>query len=152
MLLKRYYPLLVILLMSVLLALIFGENLEEITYRFMGFFLVFFSLFKWIDYKGFVVAFKEYDVTSKIFKPYPFLYPIIELVIGCGYLMLHFTAILNIATITIMFLNALSVAKAIAQKRQINCACLGTVIQLPLTTVSLFESLLMLLMAILMLR
>jgi prepilin signal peptidase PulO-like enzyme (type II secretory pathway) len=67
-------------------------------------------------------------VTSKVFKPYPFLYPIIELVLGCGYLSLYLTTVWNIVKIAIMLLNALSVAKAISQKRQINCACLGTVI------------------------
>src|SRR5690606_9542739 len=101
---------------------------------------------------GFVVAFKEYDVVSKVFYPYSFLYPFIEAVLGFGYLSMKLTLVWNCLTIAVMLFNAISVAKALAQKKKINCACLGTVIKLPLTQASLFESLLMLLMAIMMLR
>jgi hypothetical protein len=51
-----------------------------------------------------------------------------------------------------MTLNAISVINALIKKKTINCACLGTAIKLPLTVVSLFEILLMLIMATFMVK
>lgn len=136
--------------MSLLLALVFKTSKEEFAYFFMGFFLVIFSLFKFVDYPGFVRAFQQYDILTRLLNPYAYAYPFIELFLGIGFLSLHYLKILNVLTIIVMALNVISVGKALFEKRKINCACLGTVIQLPLTAVSLFEALFMIVMAVMM--
>lgn len=148
---KTYQPLIIVTLFSVIISLVLAKDGQELIYRFMGFFLIIFSLFKWIDFFGFVNAFKQYDVVSKLFKPYAYLYPAIEFILGLGYIKMQFLIICNIFTIIVMALLAISIGKAIAQKRKLSCACLGTAFNLPLTIVSLFEAVFMLFMAAIML-
>jgi hypothetical protein len=50
-----------------------------------------------------------------------------------------------------MSFSALGVIKAVANKTQIQCACLGTVFKLPMSTVTIVEDVGMVLMAVLML-
>ena len=47
----------------------------------------------------------------------------------------------NIAEIGLMLIGAAGVLKALMDKRIIRCACLGSVVNLPMTTVSLVEDL-----------
>ena len=51
-----------------------------------------------------------------------------------------------------MGFSAISVMRALASKTQIQCACLGTVFRLPISTVTIVEDVGMVLMAIVMLR
>lgn len=148
---KTYLPLIIITIFSIIMSLVLAKDSQEIVYRFMGFFLIIFSLFKWINYFGFIEAFKQYDIVSKFFKPYPYLYPLIELLLGLFYINMQLLILCNIVTIIVMAFLTISIGKAIAQKRSISCACLGTTIDLPLTVVSLFEAVLMLFMAAIML-
>lgn len=145
--LKQYLPLIVITCFSFILSVCLMENEKELLYRFMGFFLSIFSLFKWIDIKGFVEAFKQYDLICKYFPPYLMIFPILELTLGLCYISLSLTLIANVITILLMSANAVSVIKALFQKKQLNCACLGATLKLPLTYVSLFEVIFMILMS-----
>ena len=45
----------------------------------------------------------------------------------------------NVAEIVLMLIGAAGVLKALIDKRSIRCACLGSVLNLPMTTVSLVE-------------
>jgi len=57
----------------------------------------------------------------------------------------------NWVTFALMSFSALGVIKAVANKTQIQCACLGTVFKLPMSTVTIVEDVGMVLMAVLML-
>lgn len=149
--LSQYLPLVIISLFSLILSASLMKTQQELSYRFMGFFLALFSLFKWIDIKGFMESFKQYDIVSKYLPSYLLIYPILELVLGILYVSLTLLTITNIVTILIMGMNGFSVIVALYQKKNLNCACLGTVLKLPLTFVSLFEIIFMTLMAFLML-
>lgn len=149
--LRSYLPLVIITLFSFVLSVSLMQNQKELLYRFMGFFLSIFSLFKWLDIKGFMDAFKQYDLISKYFPPYLIIYPIAELVLGLCYITLTFTLIANITTIIVMLLNAISIIKVLIQRKNLSCACLGSLLKLPLTYVSLFEILSMIIMAFYML-
>ena len=50
-------------------------------------------------------------------------------------------------TLVLMAVGAAGVARALAQKRQIPCACLGVVFKIPMTWVTLVEDLVMAVMA-----
>ena len=45
----------------------------------------------------------------------------------------------NIATIALMAFSSLGVVQALAQRQAIQCACLGTVLKLPMSTITLVE-------------
>ena len=75
------------------------------------------------------------------------IYPFVELGLGIAYLA-HFNPLLtHWATIIVMGFSAIGVIKAVASKTKIQCACLGTVFKLPMSTVTIVEDVGMVLMA-----
>lgn len=115
-----------------------------------GFFLVF-SFFKLLDLRGFADAYRSYDIVARAWKPWGFTYPFVELALGFAYLARWNPPATNIITIVVMLVGSIGVLRALLSKRAIRCACLGTAIKLPMTTVTLIEDLGMALMAIAML-
>lgn len=119
--------------------------------RFMGSFLCSFGLMKIVFFKGFVTTFSQYDLLAKKTKEYAYAYPFIELLLGIGYLFLHFITILSIITFILMLIGAVGILLALRQKKVFLCACVGGKWNIPLSTLSLIENLLMAAMAFLML-
>lgn len=113
---------------------------------FMGVFFVVFAIFKLLDLRGFVGSYIGYDLIAKRSTAYAYLYPFIELGLGIAYLS-NAPAGVNWVTLVIMIIGALGVGRQLLRGSKIKCACLGTFIKLPLTTVSLTEDLLMAAMA-----
>jgi hypothetical protein len=111
-----------------------------------GFFLVF-SFFKVLDLPGFASAFRMYDPLARMWKPWAFLYPFVELALGVAYLARWQPAVTNSVTLGLMVVGAAGVLGALRRKQAIRCACLGTVLNLPMTTVTLVEDLAMAAMA-----
>ena len=109
---------------------------------FMGLFFSSFSFFKLLKPRVFASNFKRYDLLAANIPGYAAAYPFIELALGVGYLLLlGGTAgiVLHAVAFTVMFVGGLGVARSVLRKDQIRCACLGTVIDLPLGTVTLIE-------------
>jgi hypothetical protein len=119
--------------------------------RFMaGFFLVF-SGFKLLDIKGFVQGYAHYDLIAQRFKQYGYIYPFIELSLGLLYLIGYDSTILHIVTAIIMTISGIGVVIKIAKKESFTCACLGTLLNVPLTKITVVENFGMAIMAVLML-
>ncbi len=112
-----------------------------------GFFLIF-GVFKIIKWKGFVQAYQEYDVLAKKSIFYAYLYPLIEIGLGLAYFFALNLLLTNIITLIIMLIGSYGVWLKLKEKEDIPCACLGVVFKLPMTKVTLFEDLLMALMAV----
>ncbi len=144
---RDYIPLVIIFLviMSFVLVrqLISGWDLHSAMNDFMaGFFLVF-GAFKLLNLSAFAGAYSIYDIIAKRSAIYPYLYPFIEIALGIAYLFRLFPTATNLITLIVMILSSIGVAQELAQKRTIECACLGTVFKIPMTYVTLFEDLLM---------
>ncbi|EDY20878.1 conserved hypothetical protein [Chthoniobacter flavus Ellin428] len=108
---------------------------------FMGFFLVIFSLFKFFDMEGFADGFQMYDLLAKRLRFYAHVYPFIECGLGLGYLARwHLEAIYAI-TVVVMIFGALGVCNALRKGLDLECACMGNVLKVPLSTVALVEDL-----------
>lgn len=114
---------------------------------FMGFFLIVFSMFKFFDLEGFADGFQMYDLLAKPVRAYAYLYPFIELGLGLGYLAHWQPKLIYSATVVVMTFGALGVIRALGKRLDIECACLGTVLRVPLSTVALTEDLGMAVMA-----
>lgn len=112
-----------------------------------GFFLVF-SFFKFLDVAGFASAFRGYDLVARVLPGYGRAYPFIELVLGLAYLTNIAPAATNIATAIIMAVGLAGIIRAVVSKQSIRCACLGTGINLPMSTVTIIENSVMLVMAV----
>ena len=116
---------------------------------FMGIFFLVFGVFKLIGYKMFVNMFAGYDVLAKRFRFYAYAYPFIELGLATLYLFNLLPEFRDWLSLLIMGIGTIGVAQEIKRRSGVHCACLGNVIKLPLSTVSLVEDAGMGLMALL---
>ena len=153
---QDYIPLIVIVALTVLAAcakqFAYGRwDWMNWMHDFMGFFLVVFSMFKFFDMEGFADGFQMYDLLAKPFRPYAYIYPFIELCLGLGYLSHCQPKLIYLATIIVLTFGSIGVVRALLKGLDIECACMGTVLHVPLSTVALLEDLGMALMAAIML-
>ena len=122
---------------------------ETMRYFMAGFFLVF-SFFKLLDLSAFASAYANYDLIAKRWKGWGFVYPFAELTLGMCYLSNIGGQSLHTVTFLLMSFSALGVIQSVLNRTKIRCACLGTVFQLPMSTITIVEDLGMALMALLM--
>ena len=92
-----------------------------------------------------------YDIVAKRFKAWGFIYPFIELALGLAFVYNFQPVLMNWATLIVMSVSAIGVIQSVMDKRKIKCACLGAVFNLPMSTVTIIEDLLMVSMSIVML-
>lgn len=150
--LRAYYPIFLIAVYIVGVATINNFTLQTINWQgwmnqFMaGFFLVF-SAFKFLDLRGFAEGYSTYDLLAKRFFVYGYVYPFLELSLGILYLTGMFPTFTQIATIIIMGFSSIGVIKSLLKKQKFQCACLGTIIKVPLSSVTLIEDLTMVVLA-----
>ena len=123
---------------------------ETMRYFMAGFFLVF-SFFKLLDLQSFANAYAGYDLLARRWHAWGLMYPLIELALGLAYLVHWQPALTNLLTLILMGFSAIGVLRAVLGEEEIRCACLGTVFQLPMSTVTIIEDLGMAAMAGLML-
>ena len=149
--LKKLSPLILILIFLIAGALFLSHQINANTQRgmhiFMGLFFIVFSFFKFLDYKGFPDSFKRYDPLAKKIPGYAKMYPFIETVLGIAYLAELQLPLVLIITLVILSFTTVGVIQALHQKSEIECACLGTAIKLPMTEATLIENTIMLTMS-----
>lgn len=127
-----------------------GAGLKEFLRSYMGVFFLTFSIFKLLDLKGFVMSYMGYDLVARHFPTYAYIYPFIELGFGTISLANLFISTVAWVELVVMAVGAAGVLKQLSRGSNIRCACLGTYVKLPLTTVSLVEDLAMVAAAIVM--
>ncbi len=129
-----------------------GSGWMEWMRIFMGVFMATFAAFKFVGYSMFVQMFPMYDLVAGKTKIYAYMYPFIELGLAGMFLADVWEFARSVLVIVIMGLGATSVIRQVYVRRnKIHCACLGNIIKLPLSTVSLVENILMVAMAVVML-
>lgn len=136
-----------ILLMAVLLTTVRGWTLNRFMCDFMAVFFITFAGFKFADIEGFVHGYRNYDVLAKRIRPWAYAFPFIEAFLGFWYLLSEGPAKLNILVLFITGVASVGVFQELNRKSRFMCACLGTVIRLPLSRVSLVENMAMFVMA-----
>lgn len=153
---KRLYPLFLIFAyltgIVLILELATGNwNGMRAMQNFMGGFFVVFSFFKLLDLNGFVSSFQMYDPIAGQSKAYGYLYPFIELSLGISFLLGFNLGLMCLITLVLLGIGTIGVARTVLNKRKIQCACLGTVFNLPMTKVTIIENSIMIVMALWML-
>jgi cation transport ATPase len=147
-----YYPIYLIFgyitLVTLLIQFISGDfDWQQWMSHFMaGFFLVF-SFFKLLNIRGFAEGYSTYDIVAKTVPAWGFIYPFIELSLGLLLLTGVWPQGTNIVTFIVMGVSTIGVAQSLLRKKPFQCACLGTVIKVPLSKVTFFEDALMVLMS-----
>jgi len=153
--LQTYKPILLIFGYLLAASLIAGYssafNIMTMMRVFMsGFFLVF-SFFKLLDIGGFADSYSMYDVVAKRWRGWGYAYVFVELGLGLAFALNIAPVAVNAIMVIVMAVSLVGVLQSVFNKRQIRCACLGAVFNLPMSTVTIIEDGLMILMGVVML-
>ena len=111
-----------------------------------GFFLAF-SFFKLLNLKGFAESYSMYDIVAKKWVGWGYMYAFIELGLGVAFLTGFNPLLTNAVTFGVMTVSIIGVLQSVLNKRKIKCACLGDVFNLPMSTITVIEDALMIVMS-----
>jgi copper chaperone CopZ len=120
-----------------------GIDLMKAMRIFMAGFFMTFSFFKMLNLKGFADSYAMYDVIARRFKPWGYIYAFTELLLGLAFATNFEPVITNSVTLVVMSLSIIGVLQSVLNKSKIQCACLGAVFNLPMSTVTIIEDALM---------
>jgi copper chaperone CopZ len=137
---KTYYPLLLIVGLISVVSLKGSPDFSHWMMHFMAGFFIVFGFFKLLDIRGFRDAYAGYDLLAKKWYGYGFIYPFLELGLGFAFLF-HFQIKAALwFSILLMGFGSIGVIQAVRRKQTIRCACLGTVLNLPMSTITIIEN------------
>ncbi len=134
---STYYPLLLIMGLIALTSLA-GQSWMM---SFMAGFYIVFGAFKLLDVPAFARSYAQYDLLAMNFKPWGYAYPFVEVALGLAFLFWYQMQAATWIALILSLVGALGVIQSVARKQTIQCACLGTVFNLPMSTVTIVENL-----------
>jgi hypothetical protein len=144
---KNYIPLAIIIgLISLTTIVLSLRDLQHgnftitttISYFMIGFFLVF-AGFKMIGLKGFAEGYSSYDLLARRISAYGYVYPFIELFFGLAMILDPTSKPLLLAEIFVMGFSGIGVSIKLMRKEKFQCVCLGTILKVPLTKITVIE-------------
>ena len=118
-------------------------NLDNWFITYMGLFFMLFSFLKLLNIKGFSITFSRYDLLGKNIPGFAVSYPFLELCLGVAFLTNSLLITANLATLIFMISQCIGVGNVLRKKEIIQCACLGSSINLPVSYLTLIENLVM---------
>lgn len=150
--LKAYIPLFTlfwyITVLSLWVELIAWDfSIMRFMQHFMAGFFLSFSYFKLINLKEFSMSYSMYDVVAMKWKNWWYVYAFIELALGILYFMWFALLLTNIVTFIVMSVSIVWVIQSVMKKQKIKCACLWAVFNLPMSTITIIEDALMIVMS-----
>lgn len=151
---KQLFPLFLIFGYIFVSTFLINRNsftVDKFMLDFMGLFYIVFSFFKFLDVKGFAMSFSMYDPLAKKARIYGYVYPFLELILGLFFLFDYQIEVALILTLILLGITTIGVTQTLLNKKSIQCACLGSVLNLPMTKATFIENSIMILMAAFML-
>lgn len=153
---ETYKPVLLIFGYVGVIAILIASSSDSFNWMlamraFMGGFFLVFSFFKMLNIQAFADSYSMYDIIAKKFRVWGFIYVFIELGLGIAYVINFNPLVTNIITLVVMSVSIIGVLQSVFNKRKIQCACLGAVFNLPMSTVTIIEDALMIAMSAVML-
>ena len=153
---NTYKPVLLLFFYITLLSVIVSFNKETFDFHkamntFMAGFFIAFSFFKLLNLKAFADSYSMYDIIAEKIKIWGYIYAYLELVLGILYVLNFNPVLLNSFTALLMSVSLIGVLKSVLNKKKIQCACLGTIFNLPMSTLTIVEDSLMIVMSLAML-
>ena len=153
---RDYQPLIALILLMLLAASALQVRADiagatTFMHHFMGFFLVVYAMFKIFDLDGYADGFEMYDLLASRVRAYGYVYPFIELALGLAYLSFASPTITYVLTILVFGFGTLGVLNGLRKGLDMDCPCMGSILKVPLSTVSLVENVAMSVMAAIML-
>ena len=114
---------------------------------YMGIFFIVFSFLKLLNVKGFSITFSRYDIFAKRVPGFAVSYPFLEFLLGVSFLTQPILIVSNIITLIFMTSQSIGVMNVLKNKQIIQCACMGSSINLSISYITLLENIVMILMA-----
>jgi acid stress-induced BolA-like protein IbaG/YrbA len=109
----------------------------------MGWVLVFFGLIKLSDVVGFADGFAKYDPLAKQSIVYAQVYPFLEITLGILFILQILIFPATLITLFIYSASLFGALQSLMKKESLHCVCIGTYFKLPLSTVTIIESIFM---------
>lgn len=150
---STYKPVLLIFLYIFTVTMLVEITAESINFsrwmrHFMAGFFLTFSFFKMLNLKGFKDSYLMYDIIARKFPLWGYIYAFTELILGIAFLVNFNPIITNSVTFVVMSVSIIGVLQTVLNKKAIKCACLGDVFNLPMSTVTIIEDGLMIIMSL----
>lgn len=150
--LADYWPLIALILVAGAAALAIAAGfgtiaMQPLMHAYMGVFLTIFALLKLFDLQGFADGFAMYDLIAGKLRAWGLVYPFVELALGLAYFAFAVPVVTYVATIVVFLFGAIGVVVALRRGLDIDCPCMGNILSVPLSTVTLTEDLGMVAMA-----
>ena len=152
---KQYWPLISLMMVSIFAAFAINwrisGNMTIWMHYFMGVFLLMFSTLKIFHLEKFANGFEMYDILAKRSRAYAYIYPFVELLLGLLYLSFILPILTYVLTAVILTFGSIGVIQALKSGLDIHCPCMGSILDVPLSTVTLTEDIGMTVMALILL-
>lgn len=113
----------------------------------MAGFFIGLSFFKLLNLKAFAGSFTGYDPLARKWPSYAMIYPFVELGLGLLFISGAYLLAANVVTVFILASTTIGVVVKLRNKSKLLCACAGAGFNLPLSGVTVFENVAMMLMA-----
>lgn len=143
---KRYLPLGILFCLAMIEALAISlakKSFDHWMMHLMGLLFCQFAFLKLIHLKQFQEGFAKYDLITRKIASYALYYPFIELFLGLLFLANLFIKEASFLALILAMIGIISVLVALKNKLDVKCVCMGTVLDIPLTKVTLFENVVM---------
>lgn len=142
---RAYGPLIVIVTVVFLASIVLQTRIQSWSFivwmrDFMGLFMVIFSMVKLFDISGFADGFSMYDMVAHRFRIYGSIYPFLELFLGLAYLSGKGMLMACVVTLVVMSISTAGVVRSLIRGLDVHCACMGNILKVPLSTVSVVEN------------
>jgi len=126
------------------------ELTKELMPRTMGTIFLVLGLLKLTDLRSFSNIFSKYDVVAKRVPVYGYLYPFLEIMIGLSlfvkdYRVPAYKTIIVLMTIGLFGIFGIMVSKG--STLRLRCGCMGSLLHVPLSYVTISENLVMIAMS-----
>jgi len=149
---ETYKPILLIFGYVITISLLVSwqdGNINFMTFMriFMAGFFLTFSFFKMLNLKAFAESYAMYDIVTKKFSSWGYIYAFIELGLGLSFALNLSPVVVNWVTLVVMLVSIIGVLESVLNKKKIQCACLGAVFNLPMSTVTIVEDAIMIAMS-----
>ena len=145
----------ILVLLIFVLPLLIGSY-YQVMQQVMGWLLIVISAFKITDIKHFSRLFANYDCIAQQSRLYSVMYPFLEMLIGFTLLFVREGIPVQLALLALIVLMGTTLVSPLFlnNKQQHTCACLGIVsrvLDIPVTTVTRMENVVMIVMAVILL-
>lgn len=128
-----------------------GINVLEWLRWFMGGFMLFFGSLKLMGVETFIKVFPLYDLIAKRVRPYKYVYPFLQILLGISFFIGSFDYVRELLVVVLSISSLVGIVGIVTKRGAVRFSYLGTIIKLRFSSVVILENIIMLVASILML-